>query len=97
MIKKINIGGEERPLCFNFNCLQEFQELTGVNPFNGLTIDPKQAKALIYCGLKYGIDEEGEKDPGFTLKKVGSWLTSETLVKAMEVFNSQATDEKKSQ
>ena len=72
MIRRIDIGGEVRPLCFNFNCLEEFEEMTGINALNGLKANAKSMKALIFCGLKYGLHPEGcdNKDLGFDLKKI---------------------------
>lgn len=95
MIRKITIGGQERPLCFNFNCLEEFEEMTGVDPLNGLKINAKNAKALIFCGLKYGKFPEGceNKDLDFDLKKIGAWLDPQTITAAMEAFNSQGQPE----
>jgi hypothetical protein len=91
MIKKIHIGSEDRPICFNFNCLEEFEEMTGTDPLNGLQVNIKTAKALIYCGLKYGIDPEGRSTdpPPFDVKTVGSWLDGHALNAAMDAFNSQ--------
>jgi hypothetical protein len=101
MVRKINIGGEDRSLCFNFNCLEEFEEMTGVDPLNGLKINVKNAKALIFCGLKYGKYPEGCENTtlDFNLKKVGSWLDSSVLLAAMGAFNSQGQleDEKKTE
>lgn len=97
MIRRIDIGGEVRPLCFNFNCLEEFEEMTGVDPLNGLKINAKNAKALIFCGLKYGKYPEGcdDKDLDFTVKRVGAWLDPQTIAAAMEAFNSQGAPEEK--
>lgn len=95
MITKINIGGQERPLSFNFNCLEEFEEVTGIDPLNGLKINAKSAKALIFYGLKYGKYPEGceDKDLDFNLKKVGAWLDPQTIAAAMEAFNAQGAPE----
>ena len=97
MISKIDIGGEVRPLCFNFNCLEEFEEMTGVDPLNGLKINAKNAKALIFCGLKYGKYPEGcdNSQLDFNVKKVGAWLDPQTISAAMEAFNSQGAPEEK--
>lgn len=99
MVKKLTIGGLERPMCFNFNCLEEFQDMTGINALNGFgDLNPKQARALIFCGLKYGVDPEGAGQIDFTEKKVGSWLDAETIVDALKVFAGQTSkpEEKKS-
>ena len=103
MIKKFFIGGVDRPISYNFNCLEEFEERTGINPLNGLgKISAKMMKVLIFCGLKYGMYPEGidDKDLDFNVQKVGSWLDAAAIVKAMEIFNNQgqpeASSEKKS-
>jgi hypothetical protein len=95
MLKTIKIGGADRPVNFNFNCLEEFEAATGVDTLNGLKITAKNAKALIYYGLKYGLHEEGDIQPDFTIKKVGAWLTQETILAAMQAFNSQGEPEEK--
>jgi hypothetical protein len=101
MIRKMNIGGQERPIDFNFNCLEEFEEMTGVDPLNGFNANAKNMKALIFCGLKYGLYPEGceSSELDFTIKKVGSWLDPETMSAAMEAFNSQGQpkEEKKTE
>jgi hypothetical protein len=95
MSKKIYLGGKDRPLDFNFNCLEEFEEMTGIDPLNGLKIKAKSAKALIFCGLKYGLHPEGcdNSQLDFDLKKVGSWLSAETIAAAMDAFNAQGQKE----
>lgn len=92
MIRKIDIGGKSRSLCFNFNCLEEFEEMTGVDPLNGLKINAKNAKALIFCGLKYGEHPKGVDNSqlDFDLKEVGAWLDPSTITAAMKAFNSQS-------
>lgn len=91
MIRKMNIGGQERPIDFNFNCMEEFEEMTGVDPLNGLKVTTKNVKALMFCGLKYGRFPEGceNKDLDFTLKTVGAWLSPHDLIKVLEAYNSQ--------
>lgn len=91
MIRHLDIGGANRPIDFNFNCLEEFEEMTGTDALNGMKVSVKNVKALIFCGLKYGLYPEGADNSklDFDLKKVGSWLNSEVLVKAMTAFNSQ--------
>ena len=100
-MKTLNIGGEDRPISFNFNCLEQFEEMTGVDPLNGLKLNARYTKVLIYCALKYGAHPEGcaDEEVGFDLKKIGSWLDSETLVRAMQIYAGQsgvAAPEKKS-
>lgn len=98
MVRKINIGGEDRPVDFNFNCLEEFEELTGVDPLNGLKITAKNVKVLLFCGLKYGKYPEGCENSalGFTIKTVGSWLKPDDLIRVLKVYNSQGeVDEEK--
>jgi hypothetical protein len=99
MQKKINIGGKVRDVDFNFNALEEFEELTGVDPLNGLKMNVKTAKALIFCGLKYGLHPEGCDNAvlEFSLKTVGSWLDPLTIAKVLEIYNDQSQPEKKSE
>jgi hypothetical protein len=98
MIRKIKIGGEERPVEYNFNCLQEIAEITGIDTLNGLSLDGnfKLAIVFVYTGLKYGLDPEGRGiELPFDQKKVGSWLKPPIVIKFVEAFNSQCQSEEK--
>lgn len=98
MIREINIGGAVRPLSFNFNCLEEFEEMTGVNPLNGLESNIKTFRALLFCGLKYGLHPEGCDNSilDFNIKTVGSWLSAEDIARILQAYNSQGQpDEEK--
>jgi hypothetical protein len=97
MKKYLLIGGESRPIDFNFNCLEEFEEISGVNALNGLKghVNSKNMKLLIFCGLKYGLHPEGIENDKLTFspKTVGAWLTAETISGALAVFNAQGPPE----
>jgi hypothetical protein len=102
MIRKIEIGGEDRTVCFNFNCLEELCEIGGYDVLNGLSVHGnfKLGTLLAFTGLKYGIDPEGrieDKDLPFDMKKVGSWLSPAKMEEVIEAFNSQCQTGKKKQ
>lgn len=97
MQREIEIGGKVRPINFNFNCLEEFQNLTGQNPLVGIDTDPKTTKALLFCGLKYGLHEEGCKNEEleFSIEKVGSWLSIQNIARILEIYRDQSHPDKK--
>lgn len=88
MLKYIEIGGQKRPVRYNHNALEEFEELTGLSMLEDGIVDGlkkvKVQKALAFCGLKHGFlestDYKGEVP--FTLQDVGRWLdvTSSALI-----------------
>jgi hypothetical protein len=100
VIRTLNIGGEERPIDFNFNCLEEFQERTGLDPLSKFPVSIKTVKVLIFLGLKYGLHPDGcdDKKLAFTVKTIGSWLSAEDVVNIMKAYESQGErPEKKSE
>lgn len=91
MVKYIEIGGEKRPVCYNNNALEEFEELTGLSVMEGMDFKKiSHIKALAYCGLKHGFFEVGDYKPGleapFTLQHVGRWLDISTTPLIFEAF-----------
>lgn len=78
MLKYIEIGGQSRPVRYNQNALEEFEELTGLSVLEGMNIKKiSDIKKLAFCGLKHGylesVDYKEEKPP-FTLTDVGRWF-----------------------
>jgi hypothetical protein len=75
IVKKINIGGQERPFLFDLNAAEIFDEASGKNFFLELNRPSVgNTKAMIYAGLKNGAIEEGI-EALFTLRDVGKWIT----------------------
>ena len=91
-MSKINIGGKERSVKFNFNALEELDEM-GFDILNGSgkLKSIKFIKSMAFVGLKYGADDTG-KDPDFTLKDVGAWLTNEHIKQFLDILNKKASE-----
>ena len=86
---KIKIGGKERPVRYNFNAIEELQEM-GFDILNGaadLIKSLKFVRAVAYIGLKYGEDETGEKVPELSLKQVGAMLKNDHLAQFLAILN----------
>jgi hypothetical protein len=100
MVKKIKIGGEERPVKFGFAALMQFTDATGYTLAqldtlgNSLTLS--QAIELVRAGLKQGARVEGEKFNA-TPEEVADWLDDSpgALEEVLEVFTNSFTPEKK--
>lgn len=96
MIKYIEIGGTKRPVRYNNNALEEFEELTGLSVMDGLKLTKvKHLKALAYCGLKHGFLEvcDYSKDFPETLQTVGRWLDISTTPVIFEAFRNDTSGE----
>jgi hypothetical protein len=79
-MKKIEIGGQERPVLYGINALSDFNEGTGTSldwifrmMGNPLSMNMNQLRWLIYVGLKQGA-EESNITIDFDVKTVGKWL-----------------------
>ncbi len=86
---KVNIGGKDRPVKYNFNAIEELQDM-GFDILNGaekLLKSLKFVRAVAYIGLKYGEDETGEKIPELSIKPVGAILKQDHLVKFLAILN----------
>ena len=92
---KINIGGKERAVKYNFNAYEELQEMGFdiLTNLSELTKNLKFVRALVYVGLKYGEDETGEKEPELSLKKVGAILKNEHLSQFIKILNKGDKDD----
>lgn len=88
-MQTVNIGGQERPVRYNFNAIIEFEELTGVdlssNSDATLFTKPKNLRALAFCGLKHGAKSE-KKEVEFTLEDVGGWLDAGSMASFFQVY-----------
>ena len=100
MVKKIKIGGEERPVKFGFAALMKFTDVTGYTLAQldtlGDSLTLSQAIELVRAGLKQGARVEGEKFNA-TPEEVADWLDDSpgALEEVLEVFTNSFTPEKK--
>lgn len=100
MVKKIKIGGEERPVKFGFAALMQFTDTTGYTLAQldtlGDSLTLSQAIELVRAGLKQGARVEGEKFNA-TPEEVADWLDDSpgALEEVLEVFTNSFTPEKK--
>ena len=100
MVKKVNIGGEERAVKFGFAALMEFTEATGYTLSQldslGESLTLTQAIELIRAGLKQGARVEGDKFNA-TAEEVADWLDDSpgALEEVLAVFTESFTQEKK--
>jgi hypothetical protein len=100
MVKKVNIGGEERPVKFGFAALMQFTDATGYTLAQldsiGDSLTLSQAIELIRAGLKQGARVEGEKFNA-TPEEVADWLddSPEALEQVLAIFTESFTTAKK--
>ena len=100
MVKKVNIGGEERPVKFGFAALMQFTDATGYTLAQldsiGDSLTLSQAIELIKAGLKQGARIEGEKFNA-TSEEIADWLdeSPEALEQVLAVFTESFTPAKK--
>jgi len=90
MIKHIEIGGASRPVRYNNNALEEFEELTGLSVMDGLQLKKiKHLKALAFCGLKHGWLEENDYQGTYpeTLDTIGRWFDMGNTSAIFEAFH----------
>lgn len=70
---RIDLGGKERELKYDFNALADFEDLMGMGvsaAFQGGQVGIRTIRALFWAGLRH-------KEKGLTLERVGKMLTKE--------------------
>ena len=92
MIKYIEIGGAKRPVRYNHNALEEFEEITGLSMMDETIIAAlkkvKNQKALAFCGLKHGFLEANDYSADFpeSLVTVGRWLNVTNVYSIFDAY-----------
>ena len=89
MVKHIEIGGASRPVRYNNNALEEFEQLTGLSVMDGLQLKKiGHLKALAFCGLKHGwLEEKDYKEPyPETLESIGRWFDMGNTAEIFKAF-----------
>lgn len=78
MTNTVEIGGQQRPVKYNFNAFIEFEEITGIDLTAGANEDQfkkiKNLRALVFVGLKHGARYE-KQEFDHTIEDVGGWLS----------------------
>lgn len=87
---RVKIGKKDRPVCFGWNALAEYENLTGQSLLqfaNAENLSIGNTIKLVYVGLMYGSKKD-DQDVGFTIEDVGDWLTDnpEIVSDVMDVF-----------
>jgi len=100
MVKKVKIGGEERPVKFGFAALMQFTDATGYKLADldkiGESLSLSEALELVRAGLKQGARVEKESF-NYELEDIADWLddSPEALEQILAIFTESFTQEKK--
>jgi len=100
MVKKVKIGGEERPIKFGFAALMQFTDATGYKLADldkiGESLSLSEALELVRAGLKQGARVEKESF-NYELEDIADWLddSPEALEQILAIFTESFTQEKK--
>jgi len=100
MVKKVKIGGEDRPVKFGFAALMQFTDATGYKLADldkiGESLSLSEALELVRAGLKQGARVEKESF-NYELEDIADWLddSPEALEQILAIFTESFTQEKK--
>ena len=100
MVKKVKIGGEERPVKFGFAALMQFTDATGYKLADldkiGESLSLSEALELVRAGLKQGARVEKESF-NYELEDIADCLddSPEALEQILAIFTESFTQEKK--
>jgi len=100
MVKKVKIGGEQRPVKFGFAALMQFTDATGYKLADldkiGESLSLSEALELVRAGLKQGARVEKESF-NYELEDIADWLddSPEALEQILAIFTESFTQEKK--
>jgi hypothetical protein len=97
-MKKVEIGGQERPIRFSYFCLQAICNKLGLklNELNQLGTEIDHIGIIAYFGLKYGARKAGDKFP-YKIADVEQWLDDEDFGKISEIFEAFQLDQPQSE
>tara|TARA_Y100000114_G_scaffold154936_1_gene178000 strand:- start:1844 stop:2143 length:300 start_codon:yes stop_codon:yes gene_type:complete len=93
-MKKVNIGGQERPIRFSYLCLKEICEMCNLklSELNQLGTEINHIGILTFCGLKHGARKEDLKF-NYKIKDIENWLDDENFTKLNEIFEAFQLDQ----
>ncbi len=100
MVKRVNIGGEERAVKFGFAALMQFTDATGYKLADldkiGESLTLSEALELVRAGLTQGARVEKESFK-YSLEEIADWLddSPNALEEVLAIFTESFTQEKK--
>jgi len=93
---KVRINKKDRPVCFGWNALAEYERLSGKSLLKfveteGLSIG--NTLQLVYVGLLYGAKKD-KQEITFTIEDVGNWLddSPEVIGEVITIFTKSMPD-----
>jgi hypothetical protein len=110
-VVRVNLGGEERTLCYTLWAALQVEKLTGKNLLTGQldSASPRDLILLIWAGLLDGmpqfdgdVDSDGKPDASISaaIKQVGTWVNLANLgeigVGVRKAINAASGDSKES-
>ena len=93
-MKKVELGGQERPIRFSYLCLKAICNKLGLklNELNQLGTEIEHIGVIAYFGFKYGAKKQGEKF-AYKISDIEEWLDNEDFTKINEIFEAFQLDQ----
>jgi len=93
---RVRIDKKDRPVCFGWNALAEYENISGKSVFQFASVTDLSIgalRSLVYVGLLYGAKKD-KGDTDFTIEDVGNWLTEDSSIatKVIEIFAKSMPD-----
>jgi len=93
-MKKVELGGQLRPIRFSYLGLKHICMDCGLklNELNKLGTELEHIGIIAYYGLKYGAKKNGEKF-NYKIADIEDWLDNEDFGKLNEIFEAFQLDQ----
>jgi hypothetical protein len=93
-MRKVEIGGKERPVRFSYLCLKDICEKTEIklSDMQQLGSEIDHIGIMTYYGLKHGAKKEGLTFK-HSIKEIETWLDDEDFSKLNEIFEAFQFDQ----
>lgn len=93
-MRKVEIGGEKRPVRFSYLCLKDICKATNLklSDMQQLGSEVEHIGIMTYYGLKHGAKKEGLVFK-YTLANIEKWLDDENFNKLNEIFEAFQFDQ----
>jgi|TARA_R100001198_G_C5050671_1_gene106789 hypothetical protein len=93
-MKKVELGGQKRPIRFSYLCLKAICNKLGLklNELNQLGTEIEHIGVIAYFGFKYGAKKQGEKF-AYKISDIEEWLDNEDFTKINEIFEAFQLDQ----
>lgn len=97
-MRKVEIGGQERPIRFSYLCLKAICNKLDLklNELNLLGSEIDHIGIIAYFGLKYGAKKAGDKF-AYKIVDIEEWLDNEEFGKINEIFEAFQFDQPQSE